>query len=154
MKRLPLKLGLFVLAGAMVNVAVAWAFWICHSVSENAMWFVYSRSYYYACGWPAESLRQNFPGTACLTLEFRHVPSHCIWSGFAINTVFYAAILWLVCAAPFALRRWRRIKRGLCPACAYPVGASDTCTECGKPLPGAGVTPKCVAPKGVGADQQ
>jgi hypothetical protein len=54
-----------------------------------------------------------------------------MWPGFAINTVFYAAILWLLFATPFALRRWRRIKRGLCPACAYPVGASDVCTECG-----------------------
>ena len=65
------------------------------------------------------------------------VPLGPIWPGFAINTVFYAAVLWLLFAAPFALRRRRRIKRGLCPKCAYPVGTSDTCTECG-----AGVTPK------------
>jgi hypothetical protein len=58
-----------------------------------------------------------------------------LWPGFAINALFYAAVLWLLFAAPFALRRRRRIKRGLCPACAYPVGASDACTECGKPLP-------------------
>jgi hypothetical protein len=54
-----------------------------------------------------------------------------LWPGFAINTAFYALILWLLFAAPFALRRRRRIKRGLCPKCAYPVGTSDTCTECG-----------------------
>ena len=54
-----------------------------------------------------------------------------LWRGFAINTVFYAAILWLLFAGPFALRRRRRIKRGLCPKCAYPVGTSDVCTECG-----------------------
>ena len=54
-------------------------------------------------------------------------------SGFAFNTLFYAAILWLLFAGPFALRRWRRIKRGLCLACAYPVGTSAVCTECGKP---------------------
>jgi hypothetical protein len=63
------------------------------------------------------------------------LPATPMWPGFAINTLFYAAILWLLFAAPFALRRMRRIKRGLCPACAYPVGASDLCTECGKPLP-------------------
>ena len=62
------------------------------------------------------------------------LPLRPILPGFAINTLFYAAIVWLVFAGPFALRRWRRIKRGLCPACAYPVGASDTCTECGKPV--------------------
>jgi hypothetical protein len=62
------------------------------------------------------------------------LPLRPIWPGFAINTLFYAAILWLLFALPGALRRWRRIKRGLCPACAYPVGASDLCTECGKPV--------------------
>jgi hypothetical protein len=65
------------------------------------------------------------------------LPSHPIWLGFAVNTLFYAGILWLLFAAPFALRRrirGGRIKRGLCPACAYPVGASEVCTECGKPI--------------------
>jgi hypothetical protein len=57
-----------------------------------------------------------------------------LWPGFAINTLFYAGILWLLFAAPFALRRRRRIKGGLCPACAYPVGESAICTECGKPV--------------------
>ena len=56
------------------------------------------------------------------------------WPGFAINTIFYAAMLWLLFAAPFQFRRYRRIKRGLCPACAYPVGSSGVCTECGKPV--------------------
>jgi hypothetical protein len=59
-----------------------------------------------------------------------------IWPGFAINTFFYAGILWLLLTAPFALRRRRRIKRGLCPACAYPIGASSVCTECGQTLSG------------------
>jgi hypothetical protein len=61
----------------------------------------------------------------------RALPLRPVWPGFAINTALYAAILWLLFAAPFALRRCRRIKRGLCPACAYPVGTSDVCTECG-----------------------
>jgi hypothetical protein len=66
----------------------------------------------------------------------RLLPLHPIWPGFAINTLCYAGILWagwLLFAAPFALRRRRRIRRGLCPACAYPVGASNVCTECGTP---------------------
>ena len=57
-----------------------------------------------------------------------------VWPGFAINTIFYAAVLWLLFAAPFALRRRIRARRGQCPACAYPVGASDVCTECGRRL--------------------
>jgi hypothetical protein len=47
------------------------------------------------------------------------------------------------CAAVFSLfmiciygvlhyRREVRRERGLCPACAYPVGTSEVCTECGK----------------------
>jgi hypothetical protein len=68
----------------------------------------------------------------------RWLPIRPIWPGFAINTLFYAGILWggwLLFAAPLAVRRRRRIKRGLCPACAYPVGDSPVCTECGKQLP-------------------
>jgi hypothetical protein len=59
------------------------------------------------------------------------LPIAMLWPGFAINTLFYAAILWLLFAAPFALRRRRRSKRGLCPKCAYPQGTSEVCTECG-----------------------
>jgi len=62
------------------------------------------------------------PGTSST-----YVPYAPIWPGFAINTAFYAMLLWL----PFVLRRWQRIKRGLCPKCAYPVGTSEICTECG-----------------------
>ncbi len=63
----------------------------------------------------------------------RLLPLKPLWPGFAINTIFYAAILWLLFAAPGFMRRRYRIKRGLCPSCAYPVGASDVCTECGRP---------------------
>ena len=64
----------------------------------------------------------------------RGLPTRIIWLGFAINTAFYAAILWLFFAFPFTLRRWRRIKRGLCPACGYDLrgSTSQTCPECGK----------------------
>jgi hypothetical protein len=63
--------------------------------------------------------------------EDRRLPLRPIWPGFAINTLFYAAILWLLFAAPGSVRRWRRIRRGLCVKCAYPVGTSEVCTECG-----------------------
>lgn len=62
---------------------------------------------------------------------YRDLPFHPIWPGFAINTIFYATILWLLWATPFALRRRRRVKRGQCPACAYPIGTNPRCTECG-----------------------
>jgi hypothetical protein len=62
----------------------------------------------------------------------RHLPLCPAWPGFAINTFFYGALLWLVLFGPSALRRHLRMRRGLCPVCAYPVGESATCTECGK----------------------
>jgi hypothetical protein len=64
-----------------------------------------------------------------------HLPIRPSWPGFAVNTAFYAAILWLLIPGPFALRRSIRRRRDLCPACAYPMGNAAVCTECGKPLP-------------------
>src|SRR5262245_28275407 len=67
------------------------------------------------------------------------LPVVTLWPGFAINTIFYATIVGMLFAAPGQVcrfRRWWRIKRGLCPACAYPVGASPICTECGGPISG------------------
>ena len=63
------------------------------------------------------------------------LPTYPVWPGFAINTVFYAFIVWLVFAAPFALRRRRRIKRGLCSKCGYDLRGvrSVACPECGPP---------------------
>ena len=69
----------------------------------------------------------------------RTLPLRPIFPGFAIDTIFYAAMLWLPFAAFGRIRRRRRIKRGLCPACAYPIGESGVCTECGKPIPGFSV---------------
>ncbi len=63
------------------------------------------------------------------------LPFHPTWPAFAINTLLYAAILWLLAGGPSALRRFLRVRRGLCPKCAYPMGESAVCTECGKPLP-------------------
>jgi hypothetical protein len=86
-----------------------------------------------AAGWRIGFDVSNKFGTS-IKGEVRRLPLTPLWPGFTINTLFYAAILWLLFAAPFALRRMRRIKRGLCPVCAYPVGASPVCTECGKPV--------------------
>jgi hypothetical protein len=67
--------------------------------------------------------------------DLEYLPLGPIWPGFAVDTLFYAATLWLLICGPFALRRFIRVKRGLCPKCAYPMGDSPVCTECGKPLP-------------------
>ncbi len=62
-----------------------------------------------------------------------------IWPGFAVNTLFYAALLWLFMYVLSALRRFLRVRRAFCPKCAYPMGESEVCTECGGALPKHGV---------------
>ena len=54
------------------------------------------------------------------------------WPGFAVNTIFYAVILWLP-FAPFQLRRYVRVKRGHCIKCGYDLRGSSGggCPECG-----------------------
>ena len=59
-----------------------------------------------------------------------------LWPGFAVNTLFYAIILWLLIPGPFVLRRVIRLKRGRCPKCGYDLrgqlpGAGSGCPECG-----------------------
>ena len=63
------------------------------------------------------------------------LPLRPIWPGFAINTLFYTTLLWLLILGPFTVRRFLRVRRGICPKCAYPTGDSPSCTECGVELP-------------------
>ena len=79
--------------------------------------------------WPRD---QSLSGLRVVDVRF--IPLQPLWRGLLMDSVFYAVILWLLFAATFALRRWRRIRRGLCPKCAYPVGTSTVCTECGHPI--------------------
>ena len=77
-------------------------------------------------------LTTNFQPQHRMWADTPHViPYRVYWPGFALNTIFYAAIAWALFALPFAIRRRRRIKRGLCVRCAYPVGVGNKCTECG-----------------------
>ncbi len=61
-----------------------------------------------------------------------------IWPGLLGNTLFYA----LLVLTPFALLRWRRLRRrarrGLCVACGYELGEGiGACPECGLARAGA-----------------
>ena len=200
MKRRVLTILAFLLAGAVVNVAVAWgcarwprdifsvtskdsvalsfqdiAWWNkhvsplfdCHAESaykrrevgiEASMFLSavttqgHVSAIHIASGWPARSLSGEFwdssaQGKPPQWSERRAVvvylnrsfatPVRPVWPGFAINTVFYATVLWLLNYGPFVLlRRLIRRRRGLCPACAYPMGEASVCTECGRALPG------------------
>ena len=67
------------------------------------------------------------------TFRFFFVPLQPLWGGFAINTVFYAALLWPLIWGPFALRKHIRRKRGLCVVCGYDLRGNlpAGCPECG-----------------------
>ncbi len=65
--------------------------------------------------------------------EYR-LPIRLLPRYFAFNAIFYAVIILPLFAAPEFVRRRYRIKRGLCPSCAYPIGESEVCTECGAPF--------------------
>ena len=57
-----------------------------------------------------------------------------IWARFAINTIFYAAILWLLTLGPFTTRRFIRRKRGRCIKYGYDLRGTThmiICSECG-----------------------
>ena len=195
MKRWALRILLFLLVGAIVNVAVAWGLaaygpfskYTCtldvaleSSGSTPALpndyhvspkretrdvtavgfsWHVMRSRDKSECvletGWPCRSMSAQGSGDAMDGIDvtprsisqIQDEVSFFIWlkprlPGFAINTVFYAALLWLLFAAPFALRRRRRIKRGLCPKCGYDLRGrrgsggvgrpeSAACPECG-----------------------
>ncbi len=107
MKRRVLVIAVFLLGGVVVNVATAWWFsdWIEEGHTVPRFLEAWDRHY---SRWP--------------------------YFAFVITTLLYATSLWLLIPGPFALRRFIRVKRGLCPACAYPRGESDVCSECGKAL--------------------
>jgi hypothetical protein len=69
------------------------------------------------------------------------LPFRPLWPGFAINTIFYAAMLWLLWIAPGKIRRFIRIRGHRCPACGYQIapggGIGPVCSECGAALPAA-----------------
>ncbi len=93
-------------------------------------------------GWPLRSFGWTMvtSGTyshrsPTITLSGRVLPLLPMWIGFAVNTLFYPVVLWLLIPGPFVLRRFIRVRHGLCTACAYPRGESDVCSECGKAVP-------------------
>jgi hypothetical protein len=67
----------------------------------------------------------------------KFLPVTPLWPGFAINTIFYAAIVWGLFAVPGAIRKRVRRKRGQCAACGYSLRGSsgEKCPECGAAVP-------------------
>ena len=154
MKRRLLTIAIFLLAGAVVNVAVAWECALLSPASVRntdapPFRLFFHRSYSMMLEPPDPTPIVHEWGLPLVAMASKYewrssrkdpvLPWHPIWPGFAINTIFYAAILWLFIGGLFALRRFLRLRRGLrrglCPKCAYPMGESSVCTECGCALP-------------------
>ena len=161
MKHRVLKLMVFLLAGAIINVAVAWG---CVVVSDDENRIGVSISRLVGAGggffqmesgipfrafngmrvggrrWDAEqeTMILEITTNTFWTFSFKNrqmlLPIRPLLPGFAINTIFYAAVLWVLFAAPGAIRRWRRIKRGQCASCGYSLRGTphiEKCPECG-----------------------
>lgn len=64
----------------------------------------------------------------------REMPIHPIWLGLLGNSALYGMLLFVFAFSCGAVRRQTRRRRGRCPRCAYPIGASPVCTECGQPI--------------------
>ena len=193
MKRRLLIIAVFLLDGAVVNVAVAWAsaswprwaqffegpveqdlgasdivWWNKHvfplfdgeveyvfeTRDLGVEWRVFFGPYsnqrmggaiHVSSGWPARAMsgetweawvpgqRPQWSNRQAMFVGEGLLPLRPIWPGFAVNTLFYAAILWLLIPGPFALRRLVRQRRGLCLACGYDLchGEHEACPECG-----------------------
>ncbi|GAB5495759.1 MAG: hypothetical protein Phyf2KO_08390 [Phycisphaerales bacterium] len=59
------------------------------------------------------------------------LPLRVIPLGFAVNWVFWTAVVLLIGWAPGALRRRNRVSKGLCIRCKYELAGLTTCPECG-----------------------
>ena len=62
--------------------------------------------------------------------KHRVLPRGVIASGMVIDLLFWS-IPGLTIIGLFLIRRISRRRRSCCPACGYPIGTSDVCSECG-----------------------
>lgn len=79
------------------------------------------RGWLLPASWQSASLRTNVP-----------LPLMPLWPGFLVNTLFYSALVFGTLAGLSHLKRQRRLMRGLCVQCAYPVAELNRCPECGE----------------------
>ena len=118
-------------------LSLSWHYWVLRTFDESGDIDSVTRSLRF--GWPLGGTRvvqtTREPILIFRDIDARILPYRPIWLGFTINTIFYATLLWLLIPGPFALRRFLRVRHGLCPKCAYPMGESAVCTECGCGVP-------------------
>ena len=80
-------------------------------------------------GWPAQSFHAIYPTRqSAKTLASSLRP---LWLGIALDTLCSCAVVALAIFAIGSVRTHVRRARSQCPACGYPTGSSQACTECG-----------------------
>ena len=158
-KRRISKLTLFLLAGAIINIGVAWGCALWWRGGPGVSTFLAGRIIENGTSVTRLSLVQaDDAGLPMRTFAWKplpipysttmneiansegqgRLPLRPLYSGFAINTILYAVILWVLVATPGVLSRKRRRGRGLCVACGYSLRGSapqsEKCSECGAAL--------------------
>ncbi len=149
MKRRLFKLVVFLLLGAIVNVGVAWGCMYFFSPRAripreyadriiDGLWPLPYPHPGWVYGWPLVVLTNEWPIEPWMVItpsayddELQSLTP--IWPGFAINTIFYAVLVWCVTLGPFTARRFIRNKRGHCIKCGYDLRGAEheVCPECG-----------------------
>jgi len=108
-----------------------------------------------ARGWPLRSLlwRAVSPGDGSGSIQWegafvvgnysgntnqrKIIPYKIIPMGFLVDSALYALVFWVAMKCYCSLhtiRKRRRLIRNQCPHCAYPIGTSLRCSECGQEL--------------------
>lgn len=82
--------------------------------------------------WRGVEIRRGSKKPKCV------LPIMPYWRGFAANVAFWAGFTALLPRVARAMRRGKaakRIARGQCPKCRYPIGSTPICPECGEHIP-------------------
>lgn len=121
-----------------MQVHTGWPWRTMRWTAENAVWTRWAR----VAGPPQTpkgivregiELPQYFVNP---NLNERRIPLDPVAAGLVRSVPFYSAVSLVLLMLLGSLRRGVRVQRGQCPACGYPVGPPEVCTECGLRLCG------------------
>jgi hypothetical protein len=147
------QLALVLICGLIINVAVAWGGAVMESTGEVRSGLGLAAipmgsthgPILLQAGLPWRSLEGQLQsdhggvvkGIVSVQLQRNnhvHLPCIPVWPGFVLNVLLYSMVVGLISFATSRSRQILRRRRNLCPACAYPCGTNQVCTECGQSL--------------------
>lgn len=118
-------------AGGLASAPTAAPPWppIPAPASPDGQGWTWRMHYHRGVPWPQSVALPNAGGARF------NLPLKPVWPQFALNVLFWAAAPVGLLRACRWQRRHRRVGRGQCPGCGYPIGAAGVCSECGALLP-------------------